>query len=91
MFDYLDPFRQKMFQTLADWDSYNESCADDGNPSIPSKRRVLDWMHMNSVSISENGEDDFIVSLHNLNTIMSFKIDGSGLNWVLSAGFAVSE
>ena len=43
---------------------------------------ALEWAHMSSIS---EGPNDYIVALRNLDTVIAFAKDGSGVSWVLSS------
>ena len=78
LFNFLDPFLNAYYEG-ADFGTYDEYC-NAGNESVTA----VDWMHMNSVSISDY-DGSYIVSIHALDTIISLYADGSGVQWILSS------
>ena len=58
--------------------TYNVSC------TLPDHKisNALEWAHMSSIS---EGPNDYIVALRNLDTIIAFAKDGTGVSWVLSS------
>lgn len=83
MFDYLNPYRDVSSAGSGDgaYGSMKAYCTKRDYTDI------VDYMHMNSVSISEY-DNSFIVSFHSLSTIMSLTTNGTGVMWILSSGFA---
>ena len=45
---------------------------------------VLDWSHVSAISFA-SVQGVYIISLRNLDTVVSFAKDGSGVDWVLSS------
>jgi hypothetical protein len=77
--DYFNPTKNpvKGEPNSMTW-TYNVSCSEE-NQKISS---ALEWSHMSSIS---EGPDDYIVALRNLDTVIAFAKDGSGVSWTLSS------
>lgn len=50
---------------------------------------ALDWSHASSVTLGSGGE--YVVSLRNLNAVLCFHANASGLAWTLSPSLATSD
>lgn len=75
MFDFVSPFLDVYPGTVS---TFEAICTDRDWDS------VMDYTHINSVSISEY-DGNLIVSSHTLGTIFSLYRNGSGLQWVISS------
>ena len=57
--------------------------------------QVLDWSHMSAISEYDNDTDTsqsvYVASLRNINTVVAFYKDGSGLAWSISASAPTIE
>ena len=64
-------------------------------PTASDSLQVLDWSHMSAISEYDNDTDTsqsvYVASLRNINTVVAFYKDGSGLAWSISASAPTIE
>ena len=84
LFDYFDPTvdyaRSSTFSSDAVW------CTDTTTQQETKKVSALDWMHVSSIAVGT--QDNYLVSLRALSTVVSLRRDAGGgpaVDWVLSS------
>lgn len=80
LWDTLSPTTD-VFNSTEAYSIFEAVCADKSYPT------VLDWMHGNSVSISDY-DGNLIVSLRNLNTVVSVESSSGELSWRISSSIS---
>ena len=88
LFDFVDPVDNPV--ATSTWTTVSLACDVDADDVVDDNGDVaLDWTHVSAVSVGTAG--NYLVSLRNLDAVLSLHRNGSGRAWTLSSTDAIAS
>ena len=88
LFDFVDPVDNPVASST--WTTVSLACDVDADDVVDDGGDVaLDWTHVSAISVGTAG--NYLVSLRNLDAVLSLHRNGSGRAWTLSSTDAIAS